>query len=157
MSATQFDSIYDAFFRLIEKDISFFQYFDYTEEQAMELAKNRAEGLLHEAIEFLHSRSDKSHEIQIEDGDFTITLNGDEIQLLAKLMLLCYMEHDLAILRTRVNTFSSSDLKALHSPANERNSFINMVDNYREECTVEISEYSMRDRNGKRIGFNGYY
>ena len=60
-------------------------------------------------------------------------------------MFLMYLQRDLTKLRTFHGVMTSSDLN-MYSPANERKTFVEMVQKYEEDLKVEISEYQMRDR-----------
>ena len=84
-----------------------------------------------------------------EDSDaymaFTETLANTEINLLVKAMFLMYLQRDLTVLRTFHGVMTSSDLN-MYSPANERKTFVAMVQQYETDLKVEISEYQMFDR-----------
>ena len=84
-----------------------------------------------------------------EDSDaymaFTETLTNTEINLLVKAMFLMYLQRDLTVLRTFHGVMTSSDLN-MYSPANERKTFVAMVQQYEDNLKVEISEYQMVDR-----------
>jgi len=76
---------------------------------------------------------------------FAEMLTDAEINLLVKTMFLMYLQRDITVLRTFHGVMTSSDLN-MYSPANERKTFIEMVEKYESQLKVEISEYQMRDR-----------
>ena len=56
MSTTSFDLFYTRFFNKVEKDADFFDYYNHTEEESMEIAKQRAENYLIEAVDELKTK-----------------------------------------------------------------------------------------------------
>ena len=161
---TAFSDVINAFYHYIEKDVDFFQYFELDEDECMEVAGQRAGVLLEEAISYLcrkliienvfsHTELVHSEDWEYgqdeEDNDaymaFTETLTNTEINLLVKAMFLMYLQRDLTVLRTFHGVMTSSDLN-MYSPANERKTFVDMVQKYESELKVEISEYQMVDR-----------
>lgn len=161
---TAFSDIISAFYHYIEKDVDFFEYFNLDEDECMEVAGQRAGVLLEEAISYLcrkliiesvFSSTELVHSEDWEDGQdsedgdahmaFTETLTNTEINLLVKAMFLMYLQRDLTVLRTFHGVMTSSDLN-MYSPANERKTFVAMVQQYEDNLKVEISEYQMVDR-----------
>ena len=161
---TAFSDVINAFYHYIEKDVDFFDYFELDEDECMEVAGQRAGVLLEEAISYLcrkliiesvFSNTELVHSEGWEDGQddedsdaymaFTETLTNTEINLLVKAMFLMYLQRDLTVLRTFHGVMTSSDLN-MYSPANERKTFVAMVQQYEDNLKVEISEYQMVDR-----------
>ena len=144
------EDIYVAFFDKIEEDENFFRYFDVTEEQAMELARERARTYLREACSYLRRYVTLDFVLSTqkdENGEhFVEALTDDEIFLLADIMLLIYFERGLAKLKPKLNTFSATELKLLHSPANERQTYVNMIDAQRDRVDYLIADYYAKDR-----------
>ena len=162
---TAFSDVINAFYHYIEKDVDFFDYFELDEEECMEVAGQRAGVLLEEAISYLcrkliienvfsHTEMVQPEESEDDQEDedntgymaFTETLTNTEINLLVKAMFLMYLQRDLTVLRTFHGVMTSSDLN-MYSPANERKTFVAMVQQYEDNLKVEISEYQMFDRN----------
>lgn len=162
---TAFSDVINAFYHYIEKDVDFFDYFELDEEECMEVAGQRAGVLLDEAISYLcrkliienvfsHTEMVQPEESEDDQEDedntgymaFTETLTNTEINLLVKAMFLMYLQRDLTVLRTFHGVMTSSDLN-MYSPANERKTFVAMVQQYEDNLKVEISEYQMFDRN----------
>lgn len=163
-NVTPFSDVIQAFYHYIENDVDFFSYFELDEEESMEVAGQRAEVLLKEATSYLSRKLvvesvfsnviEVEEEIQLEEGEdpeiitymaFAETLTDAEINLLVKTMFLMYLQRDITVLRTFHGVMTSSDLN-MYSPANERKTFIDMVEKYEAQLKVEISEYQMRDR-----------
>lgn len=143
---TPFSDVIQAFYHYIENDVDFFSYFELTEEESMEVAGQRAEVLLKEATSYLCNILVVENVFStVEDDAFTEKLTSVEINLLVKAMFLCYLNRDLTTLRTFHGVMTSSDLN-MYSPANERKTFIDMVEKFEDELRIEISEYQMRDR-----------
>jgi len=155
---TAFNDVVQAFYHYIENDVDFFEYFELDEEQSMAVAKQRAMVLLGEAISYIKRKLIIENvfskvEKVVEDGEeevitymaFTETLTDVEINLLVKAMFLMYLNRDITVLRTFHGVMTSSDLN-MYSPANERKTFMAMVQQYEENLKIEISEYSMLDR-----------
>lgn len=173
---TAFSDVIQAFYHYIENDVDFFSYFELSEEESMEVAGQRAEVLLKEATSYLSRKmvveSVFSNVIEVEeetqsdgednsqddsqtdsDVDYTVNtymafaekLTDAEINLLVKTMFLMYLQRDITVLRTFHGVMTSSDLN-MYSPANERKTFVDMVEKYESQLKVEISEYQMRDR-----------
>lgn len=143
---TAFQEVIDAFFHYIENDVDFFSYFELDEDECLEVAGQRAEVLLEEAASYLSLKLIVENVFsKREDGVFTEMLNPTEINLLVKAMFLKYLQRDYTKLRTFHGVMSSSDLN-MFSPANERKTFVEMVEKYETQLITEITEYQMRDR-----------
>lgn len=145
---TAFEDVFNAFYHYIENDVDFFHYFELDEDECMEVAEQRAGVLLDEATSYLSRKMIvESVFSTCNTGDecFTETLTSSEINLLVKAMFLMYLQRDITKLRTFHGVMTSSDLN-LYSPANERKTFIDMVQKYETDLKVEISEYQMFDR-----------
>lgn len=145
------EDVYTAFFDRIEEDENFFNYFEIDEVQAMELARERARTYLREACSYLrrHVTLDFSLNIVADEKDeevFSTKLTDDEIFLLVDIMLLIYFERGLAKLRPKLNTFAASELKLLHSPANERQTYVALIEAQRNRVDYLIADYYAKDR-----------
>ena len=149
-NGTAFSDIIQAFYHYIEQDVDFFNYFELDEEESMEVAGQRAEVLLKEATSYLSRKlviENVFSKVEIDDDEttFTETLTENEINLLVKAMFLCYLKRDYTMLRTFHGVMTSSDLN-MYSPANERKTFVDMVQQFENNLKVEITEYQMFDR-----------
>ena len=144
---TYYNDIISVFLNLIENDTEFFNYFSDDEELNQQIVIRRASNLLYEASTYLFLKTGNT--VFVADAatnTFESDLSATEIKLVAKTMLLIYLQREISKLRAKVNVFTSSDLIALHSPANERSSFMNMVKDYENTLINEISEYVMLDQ-----------
>lgn len=116
----------------------------------------RSYGYLREAIVYLKHHLELDFDLRLnktESGEwaFAELVTDEEVDILSEIMLLRYLERGFAKLKPIINTLSSTDLKLLHSPANERNSFVSMIDKVREHVRTAVSHYAAIDRKtGKR-------
>ena len=145
------NDVYEAFFDKIELDSEYFQYFEVDEIEAMKIAQERARSYLREACSYLRRHVSLDFTLSIakdERGEehFAVPITDDEIELLASIMLIPYYERGLAKLRPKLNTFSASELKLLHSPANERQTYLALIDNQRANVNFLIADYYAKDR-----------
>lgn len=146
---TAVDLVRQALYERVESDPTFFNYYGLTTEQAAAIAEERADVYIAEAIVMLKRKCvpDVDLTIDTQTDAFVGTLNDEEILLIGgDLAFEVYMGREIAKMKTRINTFTSSDLKALHSPANERNSFMEMFKELHNENLNKIADYASRDR-----------
>lgn len=147
------NAVYEAFFDKLEQDDEFFAYYGIDEDHAMQLAKERAQTYLRSAIAELGRRTAIDFDLSLvqdeETGEtvFAEPITDAEVDVLSELMLLKYYERGLAKLRPKINAFSASELRLLHSPANERISYVTMLKDFREHIRVVVSRYAGRSRN----------
>lgn len=159
--STSFEKIINKFFRKIEKDREFFSYYNVTLEDAMQLAKEQANGYLLEAVEKLTDECvpdidffDYDEELQV----FNFKLTDKEMGLLTDLMREVYFERDFVTLKAFKIAMTPSDLNQF-SPASERKTFTDMVNGIKSENVGKISQYASVDRvTGKKklINYSQY-
>ena len=159
--STSFEKIINKFFRKIEKDREFFSYYNVSLEEAMQLAKEQANGYLLEAVEKLTDECvpdvdffDYDEELQV----FNFKLTDKEIGLLTDLMREVYFERDFVTLKAFKIAMTPSDLNQF-SPASERKTFTDMVNGIKSENIGKISQYASVDRvTGKKklINYSQY-
>ena len=159
--STSFEKIINKFFRKIEKDREFFSYYNVSLEDAMQLAKEQANGYLLEAVEKLTDECvpdidffDYDEELQV----FNFKLTEKEIGLLTDLMREVYFERDFVTLKAFKIAMTPSDLNQF-SPASERKTFTDMVNGIKSENVGKISQYASVDRmTGKKklINYSQY-
>ena len=150
---TTYEELYTPFFNRIEKDATFFSYYNLTEEEALEIAKSRAKNYLNEAITIWERNCTLDIEIILDDEleEISADLTHNEINLIADLMYEVYISRDIVTLKSMVNALTSTDLKMLHSPANERKTFMDMYNTLKSNNEVAMSNYNGRNRlTGKR-------
>lgn len=144
---TACSEIIERFYRYIENDADFFEYFDLDENQCMVVAHQRSSILLIEAASYLSNKIGVGSVFNVDPTLENIAedLTAIEIDLLVKAMFLCYLKRDLSTLRTFQGVLTSSDLN-IYSPANERKTFVEMVSTYENELKISITDYCMVDR-----------
>lgn len=150
---TTYEELYAPFFNRIEKDATFFSYYNLTENEALEIAKSRTKNYLNEAITIWERNCTLDIEIVLDDEleEISADLTHNEINLVADLMYEVYISRDIVTLKSMVNALTSTDLKMLHSPANERKTFMDMYNTLKSNNEVAMSNYNGRDRlTGKR-------
>lgn len=138
------------FFDKVEEDDDFFAYYGVEEQEAQKLAEERAQSYLREAIAYLRRQHelDFSLDLTTETGKlmFVEGITDVEVDLLSEIMLMRYLERGYAKLKPKINVLSSTDLKVLHSPANERTSYVSMMEQVREHVYTMLSHYAAVDR-----------
>ena len=159
--STSFEKVINKFFRKIEKDREFFSYYNVSLEEAMQLAKEQANGYLLEAVEKLTDECvpdvdffDYDEELQV----FNFKLTDKEIGLLTDLMREVYFERDFVTLKAFKIAMTPSDLNQF-SRASERKTFTDMVNGIKSENVGKISQYASVDRiTGKKklINYSQY-
>ena len=159
--STSFEKVINKFFRKIEKDREFFSYYNVSLEEAMQLAKEQANGYLLEAVEKLTDECvpdvdffDYDEELQV----FNFKLTDKEIGLITDLMREVYFERDFVTLKAFKIAMTPSDLNQF-SPASERKTFTDMVNGIKSENVGKISQYASVDRvTGKKklINYSQY-
>ncbi len=162
MAETPFDTVINLFLRKIEKDRDFFTYYNVSEEEAYELAVLQATGYLREAINRLTDRCSPDVDFyDYSEGDnphFNFKLTGREQGLLADLMREIYFERDLSMLKAFKIAMTPTDLNQF-SPANERSTFMSMLETIKHENEVRISHYISEDRltgKPKKINYGSF-
>lgn len=146
---TSYQVFYDAFFCKMEQNRKFFKYYNITDEEAMNLAKLRANTYLNEAIArlLLSCSPDVDwNDIDVENECFNFLATNTEIKLIANLMFEQYYEKGLGKLDVVLNTLTASDMKLLANPSQERNSFNNMLSKIKSDNDTAITKYASRDR-----------
>ena len=154
---TSYEQLYVSFFNRIEEDANFFSYYKITADEALEIAKKRAKNYLNEAVSILKRNCTLDFDLELDDEVEMISedLTNEEINLLADLMYEVYISRDIATLKSMINILSSTDIKALYAPSNERKTFMDMYNTLKYNNEVAMSQYNSRDRKtGKRKMIN---
>ena len=167
--STSFTVPIQAFFRRIERDKKFFNYYNVDATEAMALASEQAYGYLIESISDIVNKGNPdinftNYTITTDTnnndiGTFNFDLTTNEINLLAQLMYDKYFNRDFVKLRAFKLQFSPSDLTTF-SPANERSTFINMYNQVKNESAKMLDNYASRDRitnQLKTIDYSKYF
>lgn len=155
---TSYEQLYVPFFNKIEEDAKFFSYYNLTTNEALEIAQKRAKNYLNEAVSILKRNCSLDFDLVLDDEMEMISedLTRDEINLLADLMYEVYISRDIATLKSMVNALTSTDLKMLHSPANERKTFMDMYSTLKYNNEVAMSQYNGRDRKTGKLKLINY-
>lgn len=145
---TTFDYLFNRFYKRIEKDEEFFNYYNVDVEKAIQLAHERARGCLIDALDRLSSTSNlqvdfSDYDEEIEELGFKTT--NKENKLIVDLMFQVYMERDLPLLHAFKINFTPSDL-TVFSPANERNSYEAFIARLDNDNEIALDDYKSRDR-----------
>ena len=151
---TSFEKPCEIFFKHIEKDPDFFNYRNLTVEQAIALAKERAENYLKEAIFMLTLKCTPDinfNDYNDETKEFNIELTKNEIYILGSLMFEIYLERDISKLKVFSPHLTSREINTVFSPANERSTYLKMYSKVQNDNEILISKYISKDRiTGKR-------
>jgi hypothetical protein len=152
---TSFNVPIQAFFRRVERDTDFFDYYNVDSNEAMSLASEQAYGYLIESISDVINRGSPDIDFNdftvnedsngIHSGEFNFDLTQNEVNLLAQLMYEKYFNRDFVKLRAFKLQLSPTDLNVF-SPANERATFISMYDQVRSESIRMLDDYASHDR-----------
>ena len=145
---TTFVYLFNRFYKRIEKDEEFFNYYNVDVEEAIQLAHERAKGCLIDALDRLSSTSNlqvdfSNYDEEIEELGFKTT--NKENKLIVDLMFQVYMERDLPLLHAFKINFTPSDL-TVFSPANERNSYEAFIARLDNDNEIALDDYKSRDR-----------
>lgn len=145
---TAFQTLNDLFFLKIEEDGDFFYYYNLTPEESMELANERANGYLKQAIAKFWSKCGDLLDIYDFDADaqtFNFDLKDVELDILSNLMIEEYFKSHKAKLRAFTLNFTPSDLQVF-SPANERKTFLELYQDLKIENAIMLDNYAGRNR-----------
>lgn len=155
--STSYETIYNSFFDRVEKDDTFVDYINLTDVECMELAQKRAHAYLIEAISELTSKCTPDINFKDYDDDLEVInedLTVNEINLLADIMFKIYMARDIPKLHVFSLNFTPSEMNVF-SPANERKTYIELIEKLQADVDRAIDNYVSTDRiTGKRKGIN---
>ena len=160
--STPYNDFYDRFFKKIEEDTEFFQYYNLTPDESMALAKERAKTYLQESLAKL--TLDSTNDVDFNDYDDmleTVTLDctKTEIDIIANLMFEMYLFRDVAKLKSYETSFTPKDL-TVFSSSESRKSFMSMYNEIVSKNINMIDAYNSKDRlTGKRktVDYTQYY
>jgi hypothetical protein len=147
-NTTDFDTILNKFYDRIEKDENFFNYYHVSITEAKAIATQRATNYLIESLDDLSmigglqvNFADYDEEVRL----INFKLLPKEIRLIVEMMFLKYMKRDEALLHAMEINFTPSDL-TVFSPANERTSYRNFIQQLSDKVDIKIDDYKNRDR-----------
>lgn len=145
---TTLQEVIDIFFRMVEEDRGFFNYFNLSEAEAMDLATDRATAFLREAAARLNlevSNGINFLDWDLSKGEWNFVLTDVEKYLLASLSFEVYLSRNVARLKAFELNFVPTDLNVF-SPANDRTSFMNMYESVKQANLSMIDNYKSKDR-----------
>lgn len=145
---TEFTTILNRFYNRIEKDEKFFNYYNVDLSEAQKIAEQRATNYLIESLDDLSMLNNLEVDFSDYDeelGEINFQLLPKEINLLVEMMFLKYMKRDEALLHAMEINFTPSDLNVF-SPANERTSYRNFINELSKSVDTKIDDYKNRDR-----------
>ena len=153
--STNFEEIFERFYKRIEKDDEFFSYYNVSVSDAIQLAHERAKGCLLDALDILSFTSNlqvdfSDYDDEIETINFKITKS--ERKLIVDLMFQVYMERDLLLLHAFKINYAPSDL-SVFSPANERNSYEAFIERLKSDNEIALDDYKNRDRKTGKLKY----
>lgn len=145
---TSFDILFDRFYKRLEQDEEFFEYYNVDIKEAQELASERSKGYLIEVLDGLSAIG----ELEVDFSDYDEELeqinfktHTKENKLIVNLMFQEYMEKDIPKLHAFTLNFTPSDL-TVFSPANERTSYLNLINKLNYDNEIALDDYKNRDR-----------
>lgn len=145
---TTLQEVIDIFFRMVEEDRGFFNYFNLSEAEAIDLATDRATAFLREAAARLSlevSNGINFLDWDLSKGEWNFVLTDVEKYLLAALSFEVYLSRNVARLKAFELNFVPTDLNVF-SPANDRTSFMNMYESVKQANLSMIDNYKSKDR-----------
>lgn len=162
MSTTSFDEFYSRFYDKVENDPDFFDYYNHTSDESIEIAQERAKSYLKEAIDIFTLKCTPTvnfFDIDTKNSCFNFECTSREIEIITRIMYSIYLERDISKLKPLINSLTATDIKSLFSPANDRKTFESLINWYKNKTDILISNYAARDRltnKRKTIGYDKY-
>lgn len=159
--ATPYSVVLEAFYRRVEKDESFFNYFNLAAEEALKLAKKRALGYMDEALSRITLECQPSVDFTDRNDtteQFNFDLNKNEVFLISSLMYQSHLERDIAYLKVLNVNYTSTDLRVF-DPSNARSTFMEMYESVCSKNEALMDKYKNLDRSTgtyKTINFSNY-
>jgi len=158
---TSYQTIIDAFYRRIEKDREFFNYFNLTDAEALALAKERSLSYMDEALARITLECQPSVDFSNRDDTteiFGFNLSKTEIFLVSSLMYQSHLERDITYLKTLNVNYTSTELRVF-DPSNARSTFMDMYRTVCDQNETLMDKYKNIDRvtgTYKTVNFNAY-
>ena len=145
----EYSIILNRFEKKIKKDRKYFTYRNVSDEELIDIINQRGLDLLDTALEYINPLISPNHGINFNNRDddlqmFDFDLYRPDVDLISEGMIVAYMDEE----KIKLNTMEKdlgNDIKT-YCPADERNSFMNMLETERNELDKKIDNYNMRDR-----------
>lgn len=128
---------------------SFFNYGDLSESEINEIVQDHLLSLLDTAIDKIYEYGLPDFDFYDKDNDlqhFNDELVPQEVSLLSDLMYLAYVEEDRNKLKAYGLVFRTSEVNVLFSPANDRRTYIEMIEKIESKVTNSVINYLSRNR-----------
>ena len=146
--STPISKIIERFFHIIEEDEEFFDYYNLTDEESLQLATERANAIVEEALTMWKWRCNVPVSLTIID-EFIVEnderyravegdLTSDEINIVARLMFEIYIHRDIAKFKKDEINFTPKDLQKF-SPSNSRKTFMAMYKDIHDDNLIEMN------------------
>lgn len=151
--ATPFSTVIERFYRRIEEDKNFFDYYNLTDEQSMAIAEQRSIGLLYEAIEMIVLRTTPTVNFYDYDtilNQFNFDLNNTEILLISSFMYQQYLERTVAKLKEYNVNYTAENLRVF-DPSNARSTFQSLYDDICNKNDILLDTYDSKDRDNNEL------
>lgn len=151
--ATPFSTVIERFYRRIEEDKNFFDYYNLTDEQSMTIAEQRSIGLLYEAIEMIVLRTTPTVNFYDYDtilNQFNFDLNNTEILLISSFMYQQYLERTVAKLKEYNVNYTAENLRVF-DPSNARSTFQSLYDDICNKNDILLDTYDSKDRDNNEL------
>lgn len=146
---TPYENVTDRFIRKIKQDKEYFCINGVTEEEFEELLNRRTLDLLEDSLNEMQPLIAVQQNVNFLDKNdlmeqFNFDLTTIEEDLISDMMVVKYYDEELVKLKT-IQKYLGDDIKVF-SPANERNSFINMVTYKRNLFFNKLQNYNTKNR-----------
>lgn len=146
--ATSYSVPINEFFSRVEKDKDFFQYFNLSDGEAMELANKRAEIYLFEACAKIMMMCQPTVNFSNRDDDlrqFNFDLTPSEILLISSLMYEFYLDRDVSYIKLQSVNYAPTALRVF-DPSNARSTFLALYNFVHAQNETLIDVYKNTDR-----------
>lgn len=146
---TPFSNVTERFQRKIKKDREFFDINNVDMDELMEIVNQYSNDLLEDAVNELQPLVSIKQMVNFLDKDnmmesFRFDLTSLEEDMISDLMYVKLLDEEMVKLKT-MQKYLGDDIKVF-SPAEERNSFIKMIDYKRKLALNKIANYNTRNR-----------
>lgn len=146
---TSYDVVIERFMRKIKQDKDYFCINGVSEEEFVELLNRRSVELLDDAANEMQPLISLRQNVNFLDKDdllerFNFELTSIEIDMLSDMMVCKYFDEELIKLKT-MQKYLGDDIKVF-SPANERKTYLEMIDYKRDIFLSKIANYNTINR-----------
>ena len=146
---TSYDVVIERFMRKIKQDKDYFCINGVSEEEFVELLNRRSVELLDDAANEMQPLISLRQNVNFLDKDdllerFNFELTSIEIDILSDMMVCKYFDEELIKLKT-MQKYLGDDIKVF-SPANERKTYLEMIDYKRDIFLSKIANYNTINR-----------